>query len=851
MRVPVSWLVERLELPEYDDHKSLAERFHDAFISAGFEVESVTELDGVVGPLVVGRVVEIEELTGFKKPIRFCQVQVVDLDGEDFDEDDLDEEEDEDDEEPAIRGIVCGAANFSEGDLVVVALPGTVLPGGFTIAARKTYGRVSDGMICSVRELGIGDDHAGILVLPSGSAIPGADAKELLGLSDTVIELEITSDRGYCFSVRGLARELACALDIGFNDPAGIDVPPAEGEAWPVHIADQRGCPRFVTRRVTGVDPTAPTPWHIRRRLMLAGVRSISLAVDVTNYVMLLTGQPLHAFDASALRGSITVRRANAGEKLTTLDGVVRELDPDDMVVCDETGPISLAGVMGGASTEVRDDSTDILLEAANWEPVSIARAARRHKLPSEASRRFERFVDPAVAPAALELAARLLHTHGDGSIEPGRTDVGRPELPAAVTMPINLPDQVAGVRYARGVTAERLQQIGCQVEVTTADDGTPMITAVPPTWRADLVQPADLVEEVLRLEGYHTIPSVLPAAPPGRGLTVVQKRTRAVSRALAESGYVEVLPFPFVSPKVWDDFGLADSDPRRRGLKLLNPLEAEADTVATTLLPGLLDSLQRNVSRGFRDVSLFHIGQVALPAEKPSAVPVVGVGRRPSEADLAALDASLPAQPVHVGAVLAGNRQRAGWWGAGEPAQWADAVQAARTIAEVCAAELTVTATADMPPWHPGRCAEFRVGGVVVGHAGELHPKVVEALGLPKRTCALELDLDAIPLAERLPAPVISPYPPVLLDVAVVVDAAVPAASVADALRAGGGELLEQVALFDVYTGEQVGEGKRSLAYSMRFRAPDRTLTVEEATAARDAAVAAAGDQVNAVLRG
>ena len=853
MRVPVSWLAERLELPEYDDDKSLPERFHDAFIQAGFEVEAVTDLDNVVGPLVVGRVVEIEELTGFKKPIRYCQVQVVDLDGEGLDAEDLDDEDEEEDveEAPAIRGIVCGATNFVEGDLVVVALPGAVLPGGFEIAARKTYGKVSDGMICSVRELGIGDDHSGILVLPSGTAAPGADAKELLGLTDTVIELELTSDRGYALSVRGLARELACALDVGFKDPAATDVPPAEGEAWPVHIVDQQGCSRFVARRVTGVDPTAPTPWPIRRRLMLAGIRSISLAVDVTNYVMLLTGQPLHAFDASALHGEITVRRANPGEKLTTLDDVVRELDPDDMVVCDETGPVSLAGVMGGASTEVRDDSTDILLEAANWEPVSIARAARRHKLPSEASRRFERYVDPAVAPVALELAARLLHQHGDGSIEPGRTDVGRPELPGPVTMPIDLPDRIAGVRYARGVTTRRLQQIGCLVEVTTADDGTPLITAVPPTWRADLVQPADLVEEVLRLEGYDTIPSVLPSAPAGRGLTLAQRRKRSVSRSLADAGYVEVLPFPFVSPKVWDSFGLSDEDPRRRALTVLNPLEADADQLSTTLLPGLLDALQRNVSRGFRDVELFNVGQVSLPAEEPGAVPEVGVGRRPTDEELAALDAALPAQPVHVAVVLAGNRERAGWWGKGEPAQWADAVQAARTVAEASGVDLTVTACTDMPPWHPGRCAELRVGDAVVGYAGELHPKVVEALGLPKRTSAMELDLDAVPLVERLPAPVISPYPPVLLDVALVVDAGVPAAEVADALRAGGGELLEDVSLFDVYTGAQLAQGKRSLAFSMRFRALDRTLTVEEATAARDAAVAAAGERVGAVLRG
>jgi phenylalanyl-tRNA synthetase beta chain len=833
VRVPVTWLAERLELPEYDDGIALADRFAEAFVRVGLEVEEVTELGEVTGPIVVGRVVEIEELTDFKKPIRYCQVQIAEdstVDG-------------------AVHGIVCGARNFVEGDLVVVALPGAVLPGDFAISARKTYGHVSDGMICSARELGLGEEHDGILVLPGGTASPGTDAVALLELADTVIELSITPDRGYALSVRGLARELACALDVPFIDPAGIEVPGAEGDAWPVHIEDQQGCSRFVVRRVTGIDPTTPTPWQIRRRLMLSGIRSISLAVDVTNYIMLATGQPLHAFDATALRGNITVRRAKQGEQLTTLDDVRRTLDQDDIVVADETGAVSLAGVMGGASTEVRPDSGDIVLEAATWDPASIARTARRHKLPSEASRRFERYVDPAVAPSALELAARLLARHGDGVIQPGRTDVGRPVLPGPVVVPMGLPDRTAGVAYGRGVTAGRLQQIGCGVEVDTADDGTPIVIATPPSWRADLNQPADFVEEVLRLEGYHTIPSVLPPAPPGRGLTAAQRRERAVSRALGEAGYVEVLPFPFVPAGVWDDFGLPEDDPRRRSLTVLNPLESDADQVATTLLPGLLDAVQRNISRGFTDLALYTIGQVAIAGGEHHEVPEVGVAGRPTDTELAALDAALPDQPVHVGAVLAGQRIRHGWWGKGEPASWADAVQAARTVAETSGVAVEV-ASADHAPWHPGRCAAVSVGGVVVGHAGELHPKVLERLGLPKRTCAMELNLTAIPAVERTPVPVVSAYPPVLLDVALVVGDEVPAADVADVLRAGSGELLEDLSLFDVYTGAQVGEGRRSLAYALRFRATDRTLTREEATAARDAAVALAGERLGASLR-
>jgi len=839
VRVPVSWLTEHLELGDATGAQELA----DAFVRIGIEVDDVVPLKEVSGPLVVGRIVEIEELTEFKKPIRFCRVDVGSGELE---------EPAEGSDEPArtkTNGIVCGATNFAEGDLVVVALPGAVLPGGFEIAARKTYGRTSEGMICSVRELGIGEEHAGILVLPPATASPGDDAVEVLELDDTVLELTPTPDRGYALSIRGLARELACALDAPFGDPANAELPEAEGEAWPVTIEDSHGCSRFVLRRITGLDAGAPTPWWMRRRLLLAGIRPISLAVDVTNYVMLELGHPLHAFDTASLRGDIVVRRAGAGEKLTTLDEVERTLDADDMVIADDSGVISLAGTMGGAGTEITSESTDVLIEAAHWDPASISRTARRHKLFSEAAKRFERFTDPQVCGVAVELAARLLRRYGDGGIQPGRTDVGTPEPQVPVTMPIGLPDRVAGVSYERGVTVKRLGQVGCKVAVGTGDDGAALVSAVPSSWRGDLLQGMELVEEVFRLGGYDSIPATVPAAPAGSGLTDAQRRRRSVARALAEAGYVEVLPFPFVDPAVWDAFGLPADDPRRRGLRVVNPLEADKAQLATSLLPGLLESLQRNTSRGFRDVALFHVGQVVLPEESVAAMPELGVDRPPTAEELAELEAAVPDQPLHVAVVLTGEHLRSGWWGKGEPAGWADAVQAARTVAAASRVEVEVR-SADMPPWHPGRCAELRTGGRVVGHAGELHPKVIEELGLPRRTCVMELDLDAVPLPDSRPAPSISAYPPVLQDVALVVPDDVPAADLATSLREGGGELVEDVALFDVYTGDQVGEGKRSLAYKLRFRASDRTLTVEEATAARDAAVAVAKDRFVAALR-
>jgi phenylalanyl-tRNA synthetase beta chain len=826
VRVPLSWLAEHLgELPPADDTA-------EAFVRVGLEIEDVHEPPELTGPIVVGRVLEFEVLEGLKKPIRWCQVDV----GE------------------KVRGIICGAANFAAGDLVVVALPGAVLPGPFPISSRKTYGHVSDGMIASARELGLGSDHAGIMVLPPGTAEPGDDALPLLGRDDAVLELAITPDRGYCFSVRGLARELAGSLDIDFTDPAGrVAVPAAEGDAWPVELPDP-GCARFVARRVDGVDPAAPSPWWMQRRLLAAGMRPISLIVDVTNYVMLELGQPLHAYDAARLSGPIVVRRAQAGEKLVTLDDVERTLEPDDLLITDDSGAIGLAGVMGGASTEIagpgEDGRIDVLIEAAHFEQAVIARAARRHKLPSEASKRFERVVDPQLPPVAAERAAQLLVEHGGGTLAAGRTDAGAAPQQTPVRMPIDLPDQVAGSTYAPGATVRRLTQIGCAVDLLTGDDGRARVVARPPSWRPDLVQPADLVEEVLRLEGYDTIPSVLPPAPAGRGHTPGQERRRAVSRALAEAGYVEVEPFPFVGPAAWDAFGLPADDVRRRTVHVLNPLDAERAELATTLLPGLLETLVRNRSRGATDLALFHVGQVVLPHAEPKPMPDPDVTGRPSDAELAQIEAALPAQPLHVAAVLAGEREQRGWWGPGRAARWADAVQAARLVGQAAGVELRVTAAA-LPPFHPGRCAALRVGDWIVGHAGELHPKVVEALGLPARTCAMELDLDAIPLTDRRPTPKVSPYPPIAVDVALVADATVPAADIADTLHDGGGNLLEHVRLFDVYTGEQVGAGRRSLAFTLRFRAPDRTLTSEEANEARDAAVALAARRHAAVLRG
>ncbi|MEO8888368.1 MAG: phenylalanine--tRNA ligase subunit beta [Jatrophihabitantaceae bacterium] len=820
MRAPVGWLAEHVELPDAITPRELG----DALVRVGLEVERVESgADGLSGPILVGRVLSFaDEPQKNGKTIRWCQVDAGEA-------------------EP--RGIVCGAHNFAAGDLIVASLPGAVLPGGFAIAARKTYGHVSDGMICSVRELGIGDEHDGILVLPADSARPGDDALDVLGLRDAVLDIAITPDRGYCLSVRGLAREAAVALGVAFHD-VQVDLPPEDGKAYVVTVEDPEGCDQFSVRSVTGLDPDASTPETIVRRLRQSGMRSISLAVDVTNYVMLETGQPLHAFDRAKLSGALGARRAVAGEKLTTLDGSVRALDPDDLVVTDASGPIALAGVMGGASTEIGDASTDIVLEAAHWHAASISRAVRRHKLPSEAAKRFERGVDPYIAGVALQRCVDLLVTHGGATAVEGYTVTGNGPTRSLIALRDGRPAAVAGMPIDRATVVRNLVGVGCTV------DGGEVLQVSPPSWRPDLTDPADLVEEVVRLVGYDKLPSRLPATRAGHGLTPSQQLRRSISRELAAAGFEEVLSYPFVGPEIADQLGLTADDPRRSAVRLANPLSDTEPLMRTTLLPGLLASLQRNVGRGSRDLALFETGLVYFARPDAGVMPRPGVEHRPSEQEIAAMFAVIPEQPRHAAVVLCGEFEPTGWWGAGRPATWADALEAARVIGAAARVEFDVRA-AQLPPWHPGRCAELVLAGTVIGHAGELHPRVVAAMGLPERTCAMELDVDALDPPDPARAPDISTFPPVLLDVALVVPAEVASVHVLDALRSGAGELLESARLFDLYRDDdRLGAGHKSLAFALRFRAPDRTLKVEEASAARDAAIARATAATGARLR-
>ncbi|MCC9198223.1 phenylalanine--tRNA ligase subunit beta [Arthrobacter sp. zg-Y820] len=847
MRIPLSWLREYAQVPA----EATAEDVMAELVRVGLEEEDVHRpTDELSGPVVVGQVLSMEpEPQKNGKTINWCTVRVVPegaeqtLTGDGIDP-------------SGVQGIVCGAHNFTVGDKVVVTLPGAVLPGDFRISPRKTYGHVSAGMIASVRELGIGEDHDGILVLSRLGLDPeiGTDALDLLGLYDEAAEINVTPDRGYVFSIRGAAREYAHATGTKFTDPAAaVVVPAADGNGYGVRLEDgapiygKAGCDRFVARTVRGVDPTRPTPPWMASRLRLAGMRSISLIVDISNYVMLELGQPLHFYDLDKLSGDIVVRRAAEGETLKTLDEKVRTLDPEDLLITDDSGVIGIAGVMGGATTEVSDTTSNILIEAAHFEEVSIGRSRRRHRLPSEASKRFERGVDWNVADVAAQRAVDLLTELAGGTADPSVTDVGTKPEAKAIELPADFASKLIGYDFSETQITGTLTDLGAEVARTAAG-----YSVTPPSWRPDLETREDLTEEIIRLVGYEHIPSTLPTAPPGRGLTRIQQQRRRLQQALAAAGLTEVLSYPFVTQDDNNTFGTPDAGTSPAAVKLANPLSAEFGYLRTSVLPGLFEVAKRNLSRGFRDLALFEAGSVFLPGEQLGTATIPPLGVRPSEEVLDALYEGVPDQPLHVGVLFTGHESQPGAGHAPRAWDWADAVDTARLMGDVLGVELVVS-QGEHQAFHPGRTAKLSLrSGETVGYAGELHPKLLAARDMPARSVALELDVDALfdAAPEVIVAREISSFPATTQDVALVVEAGIPAETVLETLREGAGELLEDISLFDVYSGKGIEDGHKSLAFALRFRAPDRTLTADEASESRAAAVALAAERFGAVQR-
>ena len=818
MKIPLSWLKEFVSVPA----KVSAEDIAQAFVNVGFEIEGIDyQGKNLKGPLLVGKVLSIEELSGHKKPIRYV--------GLDFGS-------------GKNRFIICGARNFKVNDLVVVAVPGAVLPGNFAIAARETYGKVSDGMICSAKELGISDEHAGIIVLPEGKV--GSDAIKLLEIEDVIFDVSINPDRGYAMSVRGLARELSASLKCKFIDPASnvqvkklnaIKSPKAIG----VKIEDKTGADQIFIRTLDQVNTKISSPIWMQRRLEKCGMRSISLAVDITNYVMLELGQPLHAFDADVITGSLRVARANKFSKLVTLDKVERKLSADNLLICDTNSALALAGTMGGLASEVTPQTTKIALEAAHFDPISIARNSRFHKLSSEASRRMERNTDPALTEIASARAAQLLIDLA-GAKYLGSSFAGLAIKPRKIKISVEKVCELVGAKYTLKQVKDALILIGCKVTGSGS-----IITIEVPTWRPDLSNTADFAEEIARLVGYDQIPLRLPTGKSGAKLSTMQNRKRQIALMLANQGYTEVINYPFVNQELVDTLGFTGD--RAKSFKLANPMSEDFPLLRTHLLPGLLTTLSRNINRGAKDLALFEIGIVFRNISPLGKVVLPTTERKPTQKVIDSIYASVPNQMLFVAGVSCGEKYLSSWQGEGSKFEWSDAVSKAAEIIESTGNKYEITGT-DLAPWHPGRCAEFKVAGKVVAHAGELHPRVIATLNLPARTCAFAVILNELPEAKLGAAPKIWNMPAAVQDIALVVSKNVSASDVEDSLRMGAGELLESISLFDRY--DQIGDEKVSLAFTLTFRAADRTLTAEEVSGYRDEAVKRAGKDCGAVLR-
>jgi phenylalanyl-tRNA synthetase beta chain len=799
MRVPLSWLADHVDVDV--SATTLAEKL----TFAGIEIETIHRVGDDLAGILTARVLEV---TQHPDANRLVLVRI-DAGGED-------------------RWVVCGARNYAPGDVVPWAAPGAKLPGGIEIGRRKVRGAWSDGMLASARELGVFDDHAGILVLPPDTPV-GVDVVEALELRDSVLDVKTAPNRGDILSMRGIGREVAQVLGKELK-PLDLTVPetgPPAGQLATVAVEDTEGCPLYAARVIQGLDATRPAPLWMARRLYLYGQRPLGAVVDVTNYLLLDQGQPLHAFDLDLVPGRrIVVRRAAPGETLRTLDGRERALTPEDTVITSGEQVLALAGIMGGEDTEVRAGTTDVLLESAHFPPASVRRTMRRLGMSTEGGQRWARGVDPAGAGPVCDQAAALMAALAGGIVATGRLSAG-PGVPerAAIRLDWARSAERLGAPADPEFAAAHLRGYGCRTEVP--DRRT--VLAVPPSWRFDLELWADLEEEVARGWGYDKIPASLPAATGGR-LTDTQRLRRQVQDVLAGMGVTEVQTYPFLSQAALDRLGLPADDPRRRTLRLANPLSEEAPELRTTMLAGLAEVAGRNLARGEDGVAIYELGEVFLP--DPTG--------------------ELPGQPLTLGVLLAGQAPAGRYDDPRRPFDFADV----KGVVEGLVAALGVPGVGyrpeEPPPYHPGRCAGVHLEDLPVGVLGQLHPRVAADLELPAATFAVELELApllaAVPLMR--PAPTPSPYPPLSFDVAFMVRPGVAAADLEEVLREAGGELLARLTLFDAYQGPPLPAGHRNLAYRVVLRAPDRTLTDADGSAVRDRMAALAAERLQAVLR-
>jgi phenylalanyl-tRNA synthetase beta chain len=799
MKVPVSWL------REYCDPGLGGEELADRLAMTGTEVARVERV-GVPDPegFVVGRVLEAGPHPNAER-LRVCRV---------------------DDGSGEPRTIVCGAPNVAAGQTVAVARPGATMPGGRVLREAELRGVVSQGMILAEDEVGLGEDHEGIMVLTDGPP-PGAPLRDHLPIAEDVLDLEVTPNRPDCLAVYGVAREVHAITAAPLApDPSDADAESRGDDCAEDHVSievDPEVCLRFVGRVYEDVR-IGPSPTWLKARLIAAGQRPIFNVVDITNYVMLVTGQPMHAFDLDRVRGRrIVVRRARPGERITTLDGVERELDPEMALVCDAEGPSSIAGIMGGQVSEVSPTTTRVLMEAATWVGTNILRTSSRLGLRSEASARFEKQLHPDGSMAAERLAARLMVELCGARLVPGTLDVyPRRRPPRELLLRPERIDRLLGVPVPLEATVGILERLGFALR---REAGALRVT-VPGFRDADVQREADLVEEVARVYGLEKIPATLPERPRAVGrLTARQRLRRRLEDALRDRGLLEAVNWSFTSADALRRVRLGDAPL----LRIANPLSEEGSVMRPLLLLGLLDVAQRNAAHGRPAVALFESAHVYAPHGDGSN------GAGPTGGDRPAMGALPAREHHHVGALMT----------VGLPGTWRSPERPADFYAAKGVLEGVMAATgvpwrvepAERPFLHPGRSAAVLAEDAELGWIGELHPLVARAWDVPGGA-AFELDFDLI--ADRAPGPAayqdLTTFPAVLQDVALVVPDEVSAAQVEDAVRAGGGALLRDARVFDLYHGEQVGEGRKSLALRLEFRAPDRTLTDEEVARLRKA---------------
>jgi phenylalanyl-tRNA synthetase beta chain len=815
MRVPYSWL------REYCDPGVGVEEIAERLAMTGTEVERIS----AVGPpsaegFVVGRVLSAEQHPNADR-LRVCVVDTGD--GE--------------------HTIVCGAPNVAAGQTVAVAQPGARMPGGEKLRKAKLRGVASEGMILSVSELEIGADADGILVLEDEPA-PGTPLAEVLPLVEPVLELEVTPNRVDCLGVWGVAREVHAISAAPLAPEPWSEDAPAEGEGdvnelASVAVEAPELCPRF-TARVFADVTVGPSPLWLQARLSAAGQRPINNVVDITNYVMLLTAQPLHAFDLDRVpAGALTVRTAAEGEKMTTLDGVERSLDAETVLVCDENGPTGIAGIMGGQVSEVSDETSRVLLEVATWNGTNILRTSRLLGLRSEASSRFEKQLHPELTMRAQRIASRLLVELCGARLVPGTIDVAA-EVPA----PHRIRLRAARVEGLLGMAIEQadqvayLQRLGFGVEV----DGEDLQVEVPPERHYDVTREVDLIEEVGRVHGFEQhLPTTLPAvAEKVGGLSREQQLRRRAEDSLRDLGFDQIVGWSFTDPGETARLRLPEDDPRAQPILLANPLSEDQSAMRTTLLGSLLDVASRNLARDADAVALFETGQVYLNSPPMGQKPTNDVGNRPIDPLAGAFvgEREAPfAEPQRLGALAVGPLVEKSWRGGGEPADFF----ALKAVLEALAGQLGVELgfdAAEEPFLHPGRSAAVEIDGVAIGWIGEIHPLVAREWDL-EAASGFEVSTAALLGAATVGVEIyedVTTFPAVHQDLAVVVPVEVSASAVRDAVLAAGGELLRSARVFDLYEGEQLGEGRKSLALRLEFRAADRTLTDDEVSPLREA---------------